>query len=214
MYVRRWVALPAAGKAGAMQQAVEALVLRRQEQGFRVGMFRAEISADYPAFTLEVEFDDLDAVEAYARLSQQEQRDSSNRRAPVLQESARAPFRYELYSVQLPMPATTAKTEWNMRTLRRPLAGQGRDLGAATVERARAQQAEGARLSVLSLIVGPGSISLVTVHALERLAEWESINARRDDPAAAEFFRQESAMQAGPVERELYEVMIPYPLGP
>jgi len=65
MYVRRWVAFPAPGR----EQAIEQLVLRRQEQGFRVSMLRAEISTDYPAFILEVEFEDLDSVEAYARLA-------------------------------------------------------------------------------------------------------------------------------------------------
>lgn len=189
MYTRRAVFFPAAGQTGEMRALLEELVRRRQEQGFRANLLRAEFSQDFPAFTLSTQVEDMDALEAHSRASRTDQEDPAHAVATrSLAEAARAPVRYELYSVVVPMPQTDAPTTWVMRVSRKPHAGKARQLTAAARERALARQAEGRRVSVLSLVVGPGSISLVDVWALARLAEWDEITAvDREDPTIAEF---------------------------
>jgi hypothetical protein len=202
MYTQRVTFFTANGKAAELRPILEERVRLRQSQGARAGLQTAVYGAEGPVFILNLQVDDLAALEAI--------RATPLPADPRIAALTRQPNRIALFEQLLAAQAAATPPKYIQRVGLTPSIGKTGEVAALVVERAKAGQADGIRLTASTQVAGPAAGNVAVGILFGSLAELEKLRARNlTDQAMVQFQAKLSNLIATPARIQVFEVLIP-----
>lgn len=199
------VSYPAPGKTRELRAVVEEQARDRQSRGLRATLSYTAWGPEFPAFVLVLAYDSLVTFQkARAEIAASTQ-EYQAKQAPFVRAATKA----SLFEVIVPNNhANPQAGEFRMRNVATAAPGKARELRQVMTEWAKWEQANGAKMSLLSQVDGPVG-TFVLNRWFDDLGGLEAYRAARSDKTV-EFISKRDALLHEPASVSVLELLIPF----